>query len=349
MGFLHAPRSVVALGLLGVSLFAGCSRPPAGDAEEAEAPMESVTLASGSLELFMEHPYLVRGEGAKFNVHLTVLKDGMPIRGGKLTVTAKGPTGKTATVVQDAPKRPGIFGPVVPFPEPGENEMSLSLESEQATETIRVPVTVYADGEAAKEAAGEAKGEEADGAVTFLKEQAWKIGLVHEPAAKRRLVERLVVPGELVPAAGAKAVVSSPMSGRLLPPPSAAFPHVGETVDAGQILAVVEPPMVGPGGAAMLADRAQVQAVQADITVKLKEAEIDIQKAKADLDLAATTLDRTKNLTGSRAVPQKDLDNAEREHRVALAAYEGKKEARRIYDQARLELAGMLNTPTFSS
>ena len=227
MGSFHVPRPVVGLRLLIAvsSLASGCTGPHSHEhEEEAEVPMESVTLASGSLELFMEHPYLVRGEGAKFNVHLTVLKDGMPIRSGTLTVTARGPTGKTATVVQDAPKRPGIFGPVVPFPEPGENEMSLSLESEQATETIRVPVTVYADGGAAKKAADEAKEEEADGAITFLKEQAWKIGVVHEPVTSRRLVERLSAPGELLPAAGAKAVVTSPMPGRLLPPPSGPLP-----------------------------------------------------------------------------------------------------------------------------
>src|SRR3954447_4969625 len=145
MGSLHAPRPVVGLCLIVVALATGCDHPLSHEAKEAEVPMESVTLASGGLELFMEHPYLVRGEGAKFNVHLTVLKDGMPIRSGKLTVTAKGPTGKMATVVQDAPKRPGIFGPIVPFPEPGRNEMSLSLEGEQATETIRVPVAVYSD------------------------------------------------------------------------------------------------------------------------------------------------------------------------------------------------------------
>src|SRR4051794_18283601 len=112
MGSFDAPRPVVGFCLLLVvsTLANGCdhSRP---HEEAAEAPMESVTLARGSLELFMEHPYLVRGEGAKFNVHLTVLNNGMPIRAGKLTVTAKGPTGKAVTVVQDAPKRPGIFGP----------------------------------------------------------------------------------------------------------------------------------------------------------------------------------------------------------------------------------------------
>ena len=348
MGSFHVPRPVAGLRLLiaVASLAVGCTGPHSHEheAEEAEVPMESVTLASGSLELFMEHPYLVQGEGAKFNVHLTVLKDGMPIRSGTLTVIAKGPTGKTATVVQDAPKRPGIFGPVVPFPEPGENEMSLSLQSEQATETIRVPVTVYADAEAANKAADEVKEEEADGAITFLKEQAWKIGVVHEPVTSRRLVERLSAPGELVPAAGAKAVVTSPMPGRLLPPPSGPLPHVGETVEAGQVLALVEPPMVGPGGAAMLADRAQVQAVQADLAVKLKEAEIDIQKTKADLDLASITLDRVKTLGSRNALPKKDIDEAEREHRVAVAAYRGKQEARSIYDRARKELAAMLTS-----
>ncbi len=343
-----ALRPVVGFSLLlAVSLASGCSHPAeVAKEKEVEALMESVTLASGSLELFMEHPYLVQSEGAKFNVHLTVLKDGMPIRSGKLTVTATGPTGKTATVVQDAPKRPGIFGPVVPFPEPGENAMSLSLQSDQATETIRVPVTVYADGDAAKKAADESKEEEADGVITFLKEQAWKIGVVHEPVTRRRLVERLVVPGELLPAAGAKAVVTTPMPGRLLPPLSGRLPHVGETVRAGQTLAVIEPPMVGPGGAAMLADRAQVQAVQADLTVKLKEAEIDIQKAKADLDLATISFNRAKSLNNTNAISKRDLDATEREHRVALAAYQGKQEARSIYDQARKELSAMLTLGT---
>ena len=347
MGSFHVPRPVVGLCLLIAvsSLATGCTGPHSHEhEEEAEVPMESVTLASGSLELFMEHPYLVRGEGAKFNVHLTVLKDGMPIRSGKLTVIAKGPTGKTATVVQDAPKRPGIFGPVVPFLEPGENEMSLSLQSKQATDTVRVSVSVHADRNAAKKAADEAKEEETDGAITFLKEQAWKIGVVHEPVTSRRLVERLAAPGELLPAAGAKAVVTSPMPGRLLPPHSGPLPHVGETVEAGQILALVEPPTVGPGGAAMLADRAQVQAVQADLAVRLKEAEIDIEKAKADLDLASLTLDRVKTLGSGNAVAKKDVDEAERGHRVAVATYRGKQEARSIYDRARKDLAAMLTS-----
>src|SRR5262249_46496980 len=120
---------------------------------EEEAKTVSETIAGRTLELFMEHPYLVQGEGAKFNVHLTVLRDGMPVRSGTLTVTAKGPSGKTVTVEQAAPRSPGIYGPVVAFPEAGENEMTLALASDQAEETIRVPVAVYPDAVAAKKAA----------------------------------------------------------------------------------------------------------------------------------------------------------------------------------------------------
>jgi membrane fusion protein, heavy metal efflux system len=104
-----------------------------------------VTLFGDELELFMEHPPLVRGQPAKFNVHLTVLEDGMPIRSGTLTVVATGPTGQAAIIEQEAPRSPGIYGPTVAFPEAGRNELALTLEGDQADETIRVPVTVYPD------------------------------------------------------------------------------------------------------------------------------------------------------------------------------------------------------------
>lgn len=265
----------------------------------------------------MEHPYLEMGEGAKFNVHLTVLADGMPIRGGKLTATAKGPTGKTVTVVQEKPRSPGIYGPTIAFPEAGKNELSLALESEQATETIRAPVTVYPDRAAADEAASKVEEEEPEGAITFLKEQAWKIGVVIEPAVKRRLVERLVVPGEINPAAGAKVVVTPPLAGRLIPPVGGMFPHVGEQVRQGQVVAVV-------------------QAQQADLGEKLREAEIDIRKAKIDLDHARTVHERQKSLRASDAISQRQFDEAQRQLRTAETAYQGRLEAKKIYEESRL-------------
>lgn len=312
-----------------------------GTAQAEEPPSTAVTLAAEKLELFMEHPYLVQGEPAKFNVHLTVLADGAPIRSGTLTVVAKGPSGKTVQVEQPAPRSPGIFGPVVAFPEAGRNEMALVLHSEQADETIRVPVEVYADAAAASQAAQAAEEEPAD-AIKFLKEQAWKVGLVLEPVTKRRLVERLTVPGEIVPAAGAKAVVTPPTAGRLLPPPEGAFPRVGQQVQAGDVVAVIEPPLAGPQGVQLLVNRSQIQALETELTVKQMDVEIEINKAKLDLEHARRVYERAQSLSSQGATARKQAEQAQHELEIAQATYEGKRSMREPYLQARRELQAML-------
>jgi cobalt-zinc-cadmium efflux system membrane fusion protein len=228
-----------------IPLSAGCgrlSRPegPATARAEDGPKTVAVTLFGERLELFMEHPFLVRREASKFNVHLTVLKDGMPIRAGKLTVVANGPSGKATTVEQAAPRSPGIFGPTVTFSEAGKNETVLTLRSEQADETFRVPVTVYADEAADRSAADAADEPEPEGSITFLEEQQWKIGLVAERVARHHLVVRLAVPGLVVPRAGGKAMVTPPIAGRVLPLPKGRFPLVGDVAKAGDVVAGIE-------------------------------------------------------------------------------------------------------------
>lgn len=340
------PRPPAGLCLI-LAFVVGCHSSPNHDHEHGhehadEERTESVTLVEGPLELFMEHPYLVRGEDAKFNVHLTVLEDGMPIRSGTLTVTGTGPTGKSVTVVQDAPKRAGIFGPVVVFPESGPNELRLVLDSEQARGDIRLTVTVYADRHEAQHAAEAVEEEEPGDAITFLKEQAWKIGIVHEEVATRRLVERLVVPGEIRPAAGSKAVVTAPVAGRLLPPPGGKLPVVGERVAAGQVVALVEPPVFGPSGAEMLANRAQIQVLLANLDVKIQDAEIDIRRAATELALARIAFDRARSLIENHAIARKEYDEAERDFKIAEAAHEGRLEAKALYERARDDVLALL-------
>ena len=82
---------------------------PPESSPDDEMPTTAVTHFAEGLELFMEHPYAVVGEGTKFNVHLTVLSDGVPIRSGRLRLVATGPTGKVAETEQPAPRSPGIF------------------------------------------------------------------------------------------------------------------------------------------------------------------------------------------------------------------------------------------------
>lgn len=316
-------------------------------ATDDELAMVSVTLAADTLELFMEHPYLVHGQQAKFNVHLTVLVDGMPIRAGQLTVTATGPSGRAITIEQPAPRSPGIFGPVVAFPEAGRNELVLELASEQATGTIRVPVTVYADAASAAAAAEQAVEETPDGAITFLKEQAWKIGVLIEPVARQTLVERLTAPGEIVPAAGAKALVTPPIAGRLLPPDEA-FPRVGERIEAGRVVALVEPPLAGPQGVQLLVNQAQIQSLETELAVKQLEIEAEIRKAQIDLDFTTGVYERLRTL-GGQAITQRQVDEAERQFLLAKATYEARRQMREPYEAARRQLRLMLEPSDSSS
>ncbi len=340
------PNSFTQLAIIAL-LAVGCGKlsltgPEAAKAHnDDEPPMIAVTLVVENLELFMEHPYLVQGQEAKFNVHLTVLADGMPIRSGKLTVVAKGPTGKTAQVEQLAPRSPGIFGPVIAFPEPGENELSLILNSEQVRQTIRVPVMVYADRASATKVAEDAGEEEPDGAIRFLKEQAWKVGVVHEPVEKRQLVERLSVPGQIVPAAGAKAVVTPPLSGRVLPP-SGAFPRVGQQVSAGDIVAVIEPPLAGPQGVELLVNRAQIQALETELAVKQMDVEIEVSKAKLELEYVQQVHKRAEALSAQGATSKKLAEEALHELRLAEAAYAGKLRRLEPYEEARRKLRSLI-------
>ena len=159
---MHHPDHRPALGagvlLLAWLAAAGCG--PLAATEQAaapevgdELPTASVTHFGDRLELFLEHPYAVAGAPTKLNAHLTVLADGAPIRSGTLRAVATGSSGASDADVQEAPRSPGIYGPTVVFPEAGPSELALELRSDQAEETLRIPVQVFADEDAARRAA----------------------------------------------------------------------------------------------------------------------------------------------------------------------------------------------------
>src|SRR5262245_53005628 len=334
----------IQLTVVGCGRFSLSTRSEPAASHDVEPTLISVTIAAERLELFMEHPLPVQGEPVKSNVHLTMLNDGMPIRSGKLTMVATGPSGMIAQTEQAAPKSPGIFGPTIAFPEPGENRVALSLQSDQAEETINVTVVVYADEVTKKKAEHESEEAEPESAIKFLKEQQWKIGLVTEPAGKRRLVDRLTVPGQIVPSAGAKAVVTPPIAGRVLPPPAGTFPRVGQQVEAGQIVAVIEPPLAGPQGVELMVNRAQIQSLETGLAVKQLDVEVEIKKAAIELEHAQQVQQRIKALSAQGTTPGKQLQEAERDLKLAETNYDSKLRLREPYEQARRELQAMLNS-----
>ena len=314
--------------------------------EEGLEPI-SVTLFTSKVLLFMEYPHLVQGEQADFLAHFSVLSTGEPVRSGSLTFEVTRPDGSSVKLTWEQPRRDGLFVPEWVFETAGEYQLRLLLNSPQVQDVVDVgSVIVHATAHDAEHAAEAAAEDDPPNSVPFLLEQQWKIGTLYEKAAKRTLVHRLPLPGQIVAPQGASAVVSPPVAGRLLPPPDGRLPHVGDHVDAGQVLAMVEPPLPVTDVAQLSANRAWLQTLgmelaQRELEIDTKGMEVDrslIQSA-ARLDFAQRAMDRVTRLNEKGVGTEQRYDEAQQDLRFAEAEHEGAKALKSSYERARQRLA----------
>ena len=300
-----------------------------GDAEGPEPVV--VTVFTSKVELFMEYPQLVKGQEAEFLAHLSVLAAGEPVRTGSLTFEATGSDGEVVSQKLDAPKRNGLFVPTPTFDATGTYELRLVVKSPQVQDTIHVgEIQVHADASAAAQAAAKAAEPEQPNVVSFLMEQQWKIGMLLGEAQKRTLTRHLVIPGQVMAPQGASAVVSAPVSGRLLPPVDGKLSRIGDRVEAGQVLALVEPPLPATELYQLSANRAQVQALEMelglrelDLDAKALEVERAVIQSKARLEYARRAMERAKEIQAKGAGSEKQYDEAEQDLKLAEAEAAG--------------------------
>ena len=267
--FRREVRSAGALGLALALLLgpAGChdrTRDPDGgraSADEQPTGGGSVTLWTEKTELFMEYPALLVGEPAKLLVHLTALSDFAPLRSGTITLRfVREGGGENVEVMQEAPRSPGIYGPVLQFPRPGTWDLRLSIESAQVQDAIHVSgLRVQPSREELPEV-----GAEADDGIAFLKEQQWKTpGFRTAFAETGSLPSSIEVPGEIVPAAGRYAEVNAPIAGLVEPEGASMAPAPGQAVERGQVLAILTPAL-GESGSTLATARAELREAEHD-------------------------------------------------------------------------------------
>jgi RND family efflux transporter MFP subunit len=270
-------RRIMTLAMVALLGVAGCDHDPGGGDAAAEEDLPgggSVTLWTEKTELFMEYPALLVGEPAKLLVHLTALPDFAPLRSGNLTLRFEPEGGgKAVEVVQDAPRSPGIYGPVVTLPRAGVWELVLIIEGSQLEDRITVPgLPVYAAAADLLPAVGSG-GEEG---IAFLKEQQWQTpGFRTSFAEKGSLPAGIEAPGEIVSAAGRYAEVSAPIAGLVDPEGASIAPAPGQAVEKGQVLVILTPAL-GESGSALASARAE-----------LRDAEQDFARAKRLFEVEA--------------------------------------------------------------
>lgn len=312
--------------LVGV-LALGCDRKPAAtgddhahgtathaahDSEELEP--NSITQFTEEALLFVEFPPLIKGEDATFLAHFSVLATGEPVRSGTVALHLKPRAGGAAlTFTADKPARDGLFKPEANVAQSGEYEGQIVLKSAQASATFNLgTIQVYADTHEAEHDAE--PGEEPADAVPFLLEQQWKIPLRLQEVTTRRMVHRLRVPAEVHAAPGGSAVISSSVAGRLLRNESGALPRIGQTVQAGEVVGFIEPPLPVTADLALRS---------IDLNLKSIEVEQTIAQTRQRVEFAQRAFDRVKAVREKGVGTEQQLDEAKQAVDLAKAEYDG--------------------------
>ncbi len=327
----------------------GQAAAPQGPAVDHGPAPVGLTLFTPKVGLYLEYPQLVRGVKTRVLVHLTVLRNGEPVRKGTVTLQATAPDGKALTLKVDAPAREGIFIPEPAFENAGRYIARLVLQSPQVEDTLDLgELVVHPDEQAALVAAQASNETDPPGVVPFLAEQQWKIGVLLEQVGKRTLVHRLALPGQILAPQGALAIVVPPVAGRLLPAPGGKLPRIGDTVQGGQVLAVIEPPMPLTEAFQLSANRAQVQSLETelllrelDLDTRALEVERSIIQSQARLDFAQRVMDRERTLRKGGVGTEQQYEEAEQNLRLAQAEYEAANAMKASYQSAKERLAAL--------
>lgn len=309
-------RPAAAVLAISISFLAGCQRPADhGHAHDAKGGHEhehadktaQITVWSDRHEVFAEHKAAVVGKPTTFVTHVTDLKTLEPRREGPVKFLLR--QGDAALEHPQAkPAKPGIYLPALTFPKPGMWQVTLLVPVDGTNDTVALGVVeAFADAHAAQHA----EISDAPEGVSFLKEQQWKILSQAEPVGKRRLVERVRVPAVVAARPGSLAQVATPQGGRLLAPAGKPLPTIGDTVTAGQTVALLQPAFAPSTALEHAARQAETAARVAEFTTRAVEAGAELARAKLAIEQAEVTLKRLQTLVAAKARPERELQEAE--------------------------------------
>ena len=258
-------------------------------------PSMDYTVWTNQTELFVEFPALVVGSTSRFAAHFTILEKHKPVTEGSVTVSLiKGEKGIRHTV--DAPSSPGIFGPSLQPKEAGVYQLIFDLKTDEYSDRIVLnDIPVFETQSAAEQALN---GMDDNGnAITFLKEQAWKMEFQTSMAVKKGFYQTIPTSGVWNVAPSDYLNLVAPANGRVSFQPE--ILTEGSVVKKGQILMTIS----GQG------------LTSNNITSK-------VQKAQADYNQAKLSYDRKKELYDSKIVSKAEFEEVEQKYLKAKTDFE---------------------------
>lgn len=153
------------------------------------------------------------------------------------------------------------------------------------------------------------------------------------PAAKVSVVKAAEEPmaDEYVATGTVKARVTTVLSARVMGYLRELKPQAGDTVKAGQVVAVLDAKEIETG-------LKQAEAARNEAKSAIPEVDNAIAAAKAQLDLADATFKRMKNLLDQKSITAQEFDEVSAKHRMAEANYEMAR-ARRVQLEQKIAQA----------
>lgn len=207
----------------------------------------AVTAWGDRYEIFAEADPLVVGGVSKSHTHVTVLAGFAPLRVGVVSAILRSSGSTPSVFTQKQPVRDGIFSIEIRPERAGEFDLTFRVESEAGVEEIpsgRVTVGA-ADSPGGLVASPPSPGadstaaaDRSDAAISFLKEQQWRIPFATTWAKPGVVHASVRGPARVRPAAGGEAVLTAPLDGVVVPSPAL---HVGRVVKAGASVVQLTP------------------------------------------------------------------------------------------------------------
>ena len=259
-----------------------------------EIPRLSHTIWTDKTELFVEFPALIVGNGSKFAAHFTVLDKHQPVREGSVTVSLI-KDGKGIRNKANAPSSPGIFSPAIQPKEAGNYQLVFELTTPEYSDKISIDdVVVYATTDEAIKALGT---EEEDEAISFLKEQAWKIDFQTAPVVSGKIYDVINTSGVWMPSSSSTKSLAAKSNG---------------VVDF-KVNNLTEGTAVKKGQLLMSLNSQGLAS---------NNLSTDIASAKAKYQQAKSEYERKKELYESKIVPKSEFEKVESSFEIAKANYQ---------------------------
>ena len=178
------------------------------------------------------------------------------------------------------------------------------------------------------------------GEIVFTKEQQWVVPVITAEAVVGTLTERHPLQAMVPVTPDSRSDACAPVAGMLDAPPSGAFPKVGDTVGASQVLARVTPTDMSGESLARESNRQNLQSVRAELAAQAAQAAGDAAGVRARAAQLASALDRAERLYDVKAGAKRDVEEAQSALAEARAAVTAADARASLAQQALKELSG---------